>query len=80
MYQNATPVSRVMEGSTTHFTNNPHTTVTMLPNANGKIPSTDFSAVGTTFDVNDKTTIRYPVLNESESADVRFANDGKYIL
>ena len=79
MYQGAiTPVSSVIEGSTAHFTNNPDTTVTMLPNANVKIPST----VDPTFDLNDKTTISYPVVNKSESIDARFANanKGKYTL
>lgn len=72
MYQSATPVSKVIEGSTTHLTNNPDITVTMLPN--------EFSTVVTTFDVNDKTTTSYPVVNKSESVAAQFANDGKYIL
>ena len=72
MYQSATPVSSVIKGSTSHFTKILDTTVAMLPN--------EFSTVGTTFDVNDKTATSYPVLNKSESVDVRLANDGKYIL
>ena len=71
MYQNVTPVSSVIEGSTSHFIKIPDTTVAMLSMTN------EFSTVGTTFDVNGKTTTSYPVVNKSESVDVRLANDGK---
>ncbi|XP_078336654.1 uncharacterized protein LOC111100125 [Crassostrea virginica] len=46
VYQNVTPVSSVIEGSTSHFIKIPDTTVAMLPMTN------EFSTVGTTFDVN----------------------------
>lgn len=68
MYQDEFPitnqVTNVSERTTAHFINIPETTASMLTNAE----------VGTTFDINDKTTV--PVVNNSDTDKGRFAFKG----